>query len=466
MPITSQPTNTFDNVTPALLTESNYADPFEIALLMQQKAGLPTEVLDTVHSHCNEIMKDSWMGFIDMFQMSIGFETDYINFLETTTPDYVIDDDGAVTRAGNDFTIDFTAVEGYETEENAFFYRVHDSILVVDDAGLKEVGVITAIDKATSTFTAVSRDGAAWAVDTANISVMITGGDWDKGSCGPEGLLELRKKKSHVLKMITIKDAIEATGGTRYAYCVGSGEEYKWYDENNVACRKRLNKKVAKALLNETESQDASGAYLEGKYGTKGLFQNIEENGLVQTGYITDVAGLEAITNYWDSLGYNGEKEFIAHVDNDQYRYLEKLAILCIKDLGIEPQLDMCCAGFDLSKVGFQMLVKDGYKIYFSKWGLTDGNSPLGRTRIKDVMPKGIIMPMGTVPTTINGQERNVPYIFKAYQDKAKMGKGGMVRTYFTGGFNGDGDCEYAKTSKSTTVGLAVICPEAITIIK
>ncbi len=83
-------------------------------------------------------------------------------------------------------------------------------------------------------------------------------------------------------------------------------------------------------------------------------------------------------------------------------------------------------------------------------------------------MPKGVIMPMGTVETKINGETKRVPYIFKAYQDKAKMGKGGMVRTYLTGGFAGGNgsDCEYLKISKSTTVGLAVVVPEAITLIK
>lgn len=470
MPITSQPSNPFNNVSPNMLTESNFRDPFEIAQLMQDKAGLPTEVLDEVHEHCNELMKDSWLGFIDAFQMNVAFETDYVNFTETQLPDYVIDDDGAVTRAGNVFTIDPTAIEGYEVGEDYFFFRENFVVMVVDSNGLKEMGVITAIDKANNTFTAVSRNGANWTGETTNLSIDAeAGGDFDKGSCGPEGLLELRKKKSRVLKLVTIKDAIKATGGTRYAYCVNgdlSNPEYAWYDENLMHLRKRLNKKIAKQLMNDIESVDASGAYLAGKYGTMGLFQNIEENGLTHTGYIQTLADLEAITTYWDSLGYNGDKEFICHCDTPQYRYLEKLAVAYVKDLGIDVRINADFNGFDLTKVGFSSIQKDGYVIYFSKWGLTDGNSPLGKNRIKDAMPKGIIMPMGTVPTTINGVERKVPYIFKAYQDKAKMGKGGMIRTYMTGGFNGDGDCEYAGTSKSTTVGLAVICPEAVTIIK
>lgn len=465
MPITSQPVNPFNNITPNMLTENTFADPFEIAALMATKAGLPTEILDTVYSHCNEMVKDSWLGFIDMFNMNIPFTTDYVNFLETTSPDYVLDADGAVARTGNVFTINFTVEEGYVAGEDAWFFRPND-VITVTDGTKQEVGVIITIDKAAGTFTAVSRNGLNWTVGATNLSLDVTGGDWDKASCGPEGLLELRKKISRVLKLEIIKDAIQATGGTRYAYCVGGtsqSPEVKWYDDNTLMMRKRLNTKVAKTLMLDIESVDGSGAYLAGKYGTMGLFQNVTQNGLVHTGYIITVADLEAVTSYWDSLGFSNDKEFIFHVDNTQYRHFEKLAVLAVKDFGINVDLELCCAGYDLSKVGFNMIYKDGYKIFFSRWGLTDGNSPLGKNRIAERMPKGFAYPMGTVRTSVNGQEMNLPYVFKAYQNMSM--KPGMVRTYLTGGFNGDGDCEYAKTSLSTTVGIATPCAEALVII-
>lgn len=463
MPITNRPTNPHNNTAPVLLNQDNYADPLEIARLFQQKAGLPKPVLDTISTHCEELVKDSWLGFLDMFQMNVGVETDYVNFIETETPDYIIDDDGAITRADNVFTIDWSLVEGHEDGEDAFFYRVDDVIAVYDNNGVKEMGVIQSIDKANNTFTALSREGANWSIDTSNLTIDVTGGDFDKGSCSPEGLMELRKKRSRTLKLITIKDAMEEKGGERWAYCDEKGD-VNWYDENTMSLMKRLNKKIAKTLLLDVESKEGSGAYGIGKYGTQGLFAHLEEHALVHTGYITDVAQLEAITTYWnDDLGFR-EKEFIAHVDNTQYRHFEKIAGQIAKDKGVELHLILNNKDCNYSNFGFCSLTKDGFTIYFSKWDLTTGNSQLGKKRMKDAMPKGIIMPKGLVTTRINGTEKKVPYIFKVYQNMRK--KQGMIRTYLTGGFNGDGDCEYSKISKSTTVGIAVVCPEAIVMIK
>lgn len=466
MPISSLPANPHNNTSPNVLDNSNYADPLAIAAVVAAQQGLPQDLLDQVHIDCAKLVQNSWLGFLDMFQMNMSFETDYMQFVETTTPDYVIDDDGAVTRLAKVFTIDWTAVEGWEVGEDAFFYRVEDVIAVYDNTGKKEMGVITAIDKGAGTFTAECRNGAAWSVDVANLTIDVTGGDHDKGSCGPEALLELRKTKSKTLKFQIIKDAIKNSGGNKYQYCMPNGE-VMWYDDNTIELDRRLNDKMAKTLMLEIESDSASGAYGIGKYGTQGLFDNLEQNGLVHTGYITTLAEFQAVTAYWDSLGY-ANNEFIAHVDNIQVRHFEAIAAERATALSINLEVVLNNAPDNYAKYGFSSLTIDGYTVNFTKWELTTGNSPLGKNRIKTAMPKGIIMPLGTIETKINGVSRRVPYIFKAYQDHAKVGKGGMVRTFFTGGFAGGNgsDCEYIKTTKSTTVGIAVICPEAITLIK
>jgi hypothetical protein len=464
MAISSQPANPHNNVSPNMLDDSNYKDPFTLATLVAAQQGLPTEVLDQIHTDCASLVKDSWLGFLDMFQMNIAFETDYAQFVESTSPDYVIDDDGAVTRAGEVFTIDWTAVEGWEVGEDPYFFRI-DDVVAIYDATKKEMGVITAINSGAGTFTAKCRNGAAWTVATTNLTIDVNGGDFDKGSCGPEGLLELRKTQSKTLKFQTIKDAMQSSGGNRYAFFIQG--EVSWYDDNTLELTRRLNTKIAKTLMNDIESASGSGAHGVAKFGTQGLFDNLESNGLVHTGYITDLAGMQTITTYWDTLGY-ANKEFVAHVDPTQVRHFEAIASEIATSLSINLDLVLGNTPDNFMRFGFSSILVDGYTIHFSKWTLTTGNSPLGKQRIQALMPKGVIMPMGTVPTKINGVEKRVPYIFKAYQDKVKMGKGGMVRTYLTGGFAGGNgsDCEYLKISKSTTVGLAVVCPEAITLIK
>ena len=220
--------------------------------------------------------------------------------------------------------------------------------------------------------------------------------------------------------------------------------------------------------MNEIESVDGSGAHGIGKYGTEGLFQNIKENGIDIQGYIETEADLEALTTYYDSLGFNGEKEFIVHCNTQQYRFLENIAVERAVNLGVTVNIEYNGQSLEnMGHFGFKSVTKDGYTFHFSKWGLTDGNSPFGKKRVAAAQPKAIIMPVGEVPTMVNGKEVNVPYIFKVYQSFDQYNHGGMVRTFFTGAFapTPTSDCEYEKITKSTTVGIAVVCPEAIAIV-
>lgn len=464
--LTQNNQNPHNNVTPNMLTQDNYTDPIALAAKIAGRRGLPQEQLDKVYTDCEDLVKDSWLGYLDMFNMNFPITTNSLEFIETESPDYVIDDDGAVTRTANVFEIDWTAVQGYEAGEDAFFFREDDVIAIYDDTK-EELGVITAVDKANNQFTAVCKDGANWTVGTANLTIDVTGTDFDRASCGPEGLMELRKKKSRVLKLVTIKDAMQASGGERWAFEDENGD-VDWYDENTISLMKRLNTKVAKALMRERESVQGSAAYSAGKYGTQGLFDNLEKNGLLSTGYISTLAHMQAITAYWEEeLGFK-QTEFVAHVDRTQYRFFEQIAKEIATNLGIQLQAVLNNDNSNYSRFGFHSLTVDGYTIHFTKWGLTSGNSPFGKNRVTAKMPKGIIMPTGTVKTMINGREENVPYIFKVYQDLKGHGpnSGGMIRTFLSGGFNGDGDCEYSKITKSTTVGIAVPCPEAVVYIK
>lgn len=460
----NQNTNPHNNTTPnILLGTDNYTDPITLAADAAKMQGLPKEVLDKVYTDVEKLVKDSWLGFLDAFNMNVAVRTNSIELVESQTPDYVIDDDGAVARSTDVFTIDWTKVQGYETGEDAFFFRVNDTVMVVDNSK-KEMGVITAIDKTANTFTAKCKNGTAWTVATTNLSVDVTGSDHDRGSCGPEGLMELRKRKSKILKLVIIKDAIKTAAGKRWKFTNDVGD-VSWYDENTLALMKRLNNKIAKTLMLDIQSKTNSAAATAGKWGTQGLFDNLEENGLLYTGYMTDVAHLESVTDYWDTLGYEN-KEFIAHVDNTQYKNFEKIAGQISKDKGVVLNVNLDNKLNNYSQFGFSSLALGGYIIHFSKWSLTTGNSQLGKKRIKDQMPKGIIMPMGFVETAINGETRQVPYIFKVYQDMSPVGPSGMVRTYMSGAFNGQGTCEYSEISKSTTVGIACPVPEAITLIK
>tara|TARA_R110000772_G_scaffold35637_8_gene85842 strand:+ start:537 stop:1874 length:1338 start_codon:yes stop_codon:yes gene_type:complete len=443
------------------LTKAGYTDPY----LVVGQDGLPKEIYDTVVNHCKEMISDDPLGFLDAFSMTKAFETDYIEFLETTTRDQVLDDDGAVTRAGEVFTIDFTVVEGYEAGEDNWTFQPNDNIYVVDANGLMEQGVIETINKGAGTFVAKCANQASWSGLLINLTLDTMGSDFDRDSCGPEGTLELRKTTSRHLKLNTVRKAMKATGGTKYAWCYRG--EWKWYDENKMKLRKILNKEVSKKLLISIQSADASGAHGIGKYGTQGLFDNIETYGATQTGYIDDIAKLRALTAYWDSLAIT-KKEFIVHCDRTQYRHLESIATLLLSAHNVQVNVNFDNDTENYARFGYNQLEIDEYTIHFRKWSLTDGNSVFSKRNTVDAMPKALFIPMGDTETKINGVEQRTPYIFKAYQTFPEHNQMNMVREVSTGAFapTPTNDCEYEKLTLSTTIGIVVVCPELFVIVK
>tara|TARA_R110000822_G_scaffold241380_3_gene370699 strand:+ start:6148 stop:7533 length:1386 start_codon:yes stop_codon:yes gene_type:complete len=461
MALSNVPTNPHRNTPPMVLTKDNYTDPY----LVVGQDGLPKEIYDQVVNHCKEMISDDALGFLDAFDMTKAFQTDYIEFLETSTRDQVLDDDGAVTRAGEVFTIDFTVVDGFEAGEDNWYFQPNDNIYVVDANGLLEQGVIETTDKAAGTFVAKCANQAAWSGLLVNLTLDTMGSDFDRGSCGPEGTLELRKTTSRFLKLNTVRKAMKSTGGTKYAWCMDG--EWNWYDENKIKVRKRLNKEVTKKLLISIQSADASGAHAIGKYGTQGLFDNIETYGATQTGYIDDIAKLRALTEYWDSLGIT-KKEFIVHCNRTQYRNLEAIATLLLAAHNVQVNVDFKNDLNNYAKFGYNSLTIDEYTIHFRKWNLTDGNSPFGKRNTIDAMPKALFIPMGTTETKVNGVEQSTPYIFKAYQQFPEHNQMNMIREVTTGAFapTPTNTCEYEMITLTTTVGLVVVCPELFVIVK
>lgn len=463
MAIQHQPTNPHHNAPPVVIDQSGFTDPVELAQLAQsQYGGLPKEALDALVVDIKKLTDNNFLAFLEAYGMTLPVKSDTVVFVETSTPDRTIDDDAAITRNADEFTIDFSAVEGYTAGTDSFFMDVNDNILVADNNGKEEYGVITAIDKANSKFTAKCSDGATWTVDTDNLSVSFVGNDYDPGTCAPEGNMELRKQDTRTQKLQIIKHSKKYAKGEKYAFCFNDGKTVKWYDDTMLKLKSELNEKVNTTLLVAHESKSGSGAYGAKKYGTLGLFQNIKTNGLWWNGYVTDVAQVQTILAYFTDLGLK-TKQLMWWVDDTQYNYLEKIAVDYAQSLGVNVDIILEAKDELILKFGFKGFDMNGYEIRFKKWGLTNGNSPFNKKRIKDAMPKGIIVPVGLVPTEINGERKEVPFLFKVYKDEEL--KPGQVRYYQDGGWLGQGSCEYAQLSASTTTTLVTPVPEALGII-
>ncbi len=454
------PTNPHKNRPPIVLSQANYVDPYTIV----GSSGIPQLVYDTIVNDCLAIMQDDWMGFLDEFSMTKSFTTNSLEYVETTTRDNVIDDDTAIARAGDVFTITWANVEGNDAGQEHFTYLVDMTIFVVDGTKMEQ-GVITDVDAGAETITAKCANGASWTVATSVLTLGTIGGDFDRGSCGPEGQLETRKTQSRFVKLATTRVAMQSNGGSRYAWLYNGA--WKWYDDNMKRTRRLLNNEVSKKLLISIQSADSSGAHGIAKYGSEGLFENIRANGGVQSGYITTKAILQGITDYWDDLGLR-EKVFLAKVDKAQYRHFESISSEIMTDLSVTINVDLDNKSDNFSKFGYKTLELDGYTIHFSKWGVTEGNSPFGKKRIVDVFPFGVIIPMGTTLTKINGVEQTTPYIFKAYQVFPEFNQNNIIREVLTGAFapTPTNDCEYEKLTLSTTTGIVLPCPEPFIIIQ
>jgi len=463
MAIQHQPTNPHHNAPPVVIDQSGFTDPVVLAQLAQsQYGGLPKEAMDRITVDIKKLTDNNFLAFLEAYGMTLPVKSDTIVFVESTTPDRTIDDDAAVTRSADEFTIDWSAVEGYVNGDDSFFMKVNDNVTATDNTGKEEYGVITSIDKANNKFTAKCSDGASWTVDTQNLTLTFGGNDYGPGTCAPDGDLELRRQETRTQKLQTIKHAKDYKKGAKYAFCFNDGKTVKWYDKTMFELKDELNNKVNTTLLVAHESATGSGAYGAKKYGTLGLFQNIKTNGLWWNGYVTDVAHVKTILDYYTTLGIK-TKQLMWWVDSTQYDYLEKIAVDYAKNKGVDVSIILEAKDELILKFGFKGFDMNEYEIRFKKWGLTDGNSPFGKKRIKGAMPKGMIVPIGLVPTVINGEKKDVPYLFKVYKDEEL--KPGQVRYYQDGGWLGNGSCEYAKLSASTTVTLVTPVPEALTII-
>ena len=95
MALSNTPTNPHKNTPPMVLTKDNFTDPY----LVVGQDGLPKEIYDQVVNHCKEMISDDALGFLDAFDMTKAFQTDYVEFLETSTRDQVLDDDGGSNKS-------------------------------------------------------------------------------------------------------------------------------------------------------------------------------------------------------------------------------------------------------------------------------------------------------------------------------------------------------------------------------
>jgi len=81
MAITHTPQNPQRNTTPAHMSTSNYSDPFEVKALVESYGGLPKQSFDRIETDIKDIVEDSWLGFLDYYNLNFNNEEQKIRLM-------------------------------------------------------------------------------------------------------------------------------------------------------------------------------------------------------------------------------------------------------------------------------------------------------------------------------------------------------------------------------------------------
>lgn len=309
-----------------------------------------------------------------------------------------VEGDGLVTRTGNDFKINASAIpaDPYDIDSN----RPEDAQWIVqkgmgftafDSTGKKDSGVITAVSEDGKTFTAESNTGS-WTIGTSNIGVYFTTYDLANCECPPcIGWKTYAPTRTNVMT----KDGecvsyceetdIEERAGAFDRYLDKDGKGYMSID-------KRLEDKQ-KALLERLENTIAFG---DVKSGMKGVFPILETRGKKIEGSIETLEDLHMIAKY---ISETGVYKATIRCSYDQLMKLQKL-VTPTSPFFYSPfenhQTDLVYLGFGGIKIGSVELI-------FKEWSVL--SSYAGKRY------NFVIIPEGRLRRVINGKTEEVGYL-------------------------------------------------------
>ena len=344
----------------------------------------------------------------------------------------VVEGTGIITRAGNNFTINSSAIpaDAYDIDENRpddaqFIVSEGMQFMVVDATGVTDHGVITAIsaDKKTITATFVGEGATAWTVALVNLTLVFYGYNLDHCECAPcVGFRKYAPTRQNTM----FKD------GECFNYCEetmaveGSGSYDRFEIKGDfMNLDEELNHKQA-ALLERMEFAVAFGKPLTraqatalGKtsLGMKGIFPTLDERALKIQGQVETLADLMAITTYLKK-----QKVYSATMKCTDAQYAKLMNIVPPSSpYFINPFTDNSDSMIVIGLKGFKF---NGVTIMFKEYSALDQLSANIGARYNFV-----IIPEGILTKIINGKKEKVGYLnlhwfsafgkaYKWYRDK------------------------------------------------
>ena len=361
-----------------------------------------------------DVAQDTYLGFLMAAGNEITVAADQVSWNEKLPDSSVVQIvGGVVTRTGNDFTINASAIKAdpYDIDEcrpseAKFYVSVGQEFVAVDATGKRNMGVVTAISEDKKTITAGYRDtGSAWTIGTAKLDIIWLGYNLDHCECPP---CIGYKPYMPTYENSMYKDGVCATyceetmiaeGGWnafperqigQYNFTTDELLDSKLKEasariDNAMAWRRRISKSVS----------DSTGE----PQGTKGVFQQLEEKALKVEGTIDDKADLVRLASYLKKKGVK-----MAYLDATPAQYAKLMAIA-------EANVTMQYNPFenhqnDLIYLGYKGMDVYGVTILFREWS---GLSGIGSTQIGKAY-NFVVTPAGKTTITLNGQKKQVGY--------------------------------------------------------
>ena len=307
-------------------------------------------------------------------------------------------------------------------------FRANQTIIISTAAGVQAKALVTDASGADSievaTFATLNLLDSATAADGLGpfdnddaVTIFVYGSEFKKGTAGMVGSLEadFQAKENNP---IIIKDKYEVSGsemahvGWVEVTTENGAAGYLWYLKSESETRLRFEDYLETSMIEGEPAASGSAAATAGYVGTKGLFYEVENNGNVSSGTITDRDDLEALAKVLDKEGAIQENVIFANrstsFDIDKVLAAQNNSGASTASYGLfDNDEDMA---LNLGFTGFRI----GYDFYKSDWKYLNDATTRGNVGGVD----GIVVPAGTttVYDQILGENAKRPFLHVRYR--------------------------------------------------
>jgi hypothetical protein len=326
-----------------------------------------------------------------------------------------------VARSGNVFT------------KAGHVFRKGETIQV-SDADARVKAVITAVDNAAGTFTALPYKTEGYTnIATTGLTVWVDGSEFAKGTDGMEGSLEtdytvIRNKP------IILKDNFEVTGSdaTNIGW-IKTPQGYFWHFKSEADTRLRWENRLELAMILGEIAEPGSEAHAAGYGGTEGMFEAIRRRGHQFAGLVSTITEVDSIVDVFNTEGKIAD--YMVYAKTAQTRAFDDM----LGDLNNGWDGGKSYGIFDnkekVIELGFKKFTRSGYSFAYDRHKMFDDPTLLGSQAAAAGGINFVMVPLGTKEVyegqSLEGSKSSVPFLHIKY--KSANGEDRRFKSWVTG---------------------------------